>query len=219
LKLPTFLKSKAERQEADAKKRKDALERLKELSDTPPSPYNPPVVPVGAPLVDMGLPSRIAIEIVDIKEGKKVTLALGAVSPKASPLNAGKDIFFFYWKRFAYYLDFSKVVDVTEKESKIASFAGGKNKPAIKKKLVFHVLYSEPLNQDGSISWSYELESILTDSAMDQYIVACTFEGTFTLTKQVVILMCVVGGMLFIMGIGLDGVAHIVPTTEIHWGP
>ena len=97
---------------------------------------------------------------------------------------------------------------------------GKKGKPETTEyKLVYDVLLGEALNQDGTVTWSDDLELILADSGLDQYVTVAAFEGGFQFTSTLRNIMIIVAILGLFFGIAIDGVEHFVPQTIIHWVP
>ena len=84
---------------------------------------------------------------------------------------------------------------------------------------MFDVLYGEALNQDGTLVWSDDLELILADSGLDQYVTIAAYEGGFQFTATLKKAMLLVAFLGIMLGLALNGTSHIVPQTVIHWIP
>ena len=208
-----------ERQKKKTEKEKKKLADLRKIVNPLPAP--PPVPVPSEPntvetqgevksLAEFPIGTKLGIELTRIKEGTitRITISKGKVKIK------GKDprkLLFFAVGKSCYHINPKKII-------KVSSTSGNK-KVTVSYKLAYDVLYGEALNQDGSIEWDDELEMILTDSGMDQYVTIAAYEGGFQLTPTLKKVMLILGAVGFIGGLAINGAAHVIPTVLIHWVP
>lgn len=173
-------------------------------------------------MAEFPIDAKLQVEFSRItkKEGnvhKRIVQSRGVARIKLGGFGGGDltKLLFIVTPKAAYYVNPTKIIRVTLISKKLI----GKAVTSTIYKLVFDPLYSEALNQDGSITYDDELESILANSAMDQYITVAAFEGTFQLTPTLKKVLMIVGGLALLWGLALNGALHIVPTTIVHWIP
>ena len=208
----------------DKRTPKEKLDKIKELAVVPPSAPSPPAslssvsTPATAPhlpatsiLTEYSVPRTINIELTRIKNGsERATTKKGRVT--LIPRFGSKDIFFFFIGKMGYFIDPSKIIKVEVKARR--------GKVTVVEKLVYDQLAGgEPLNADGTLDWSWDIEHLLRDSALDQYITVATFESSFQFTPTLIKTLIVVGVLGSFVGLALNGTMHLVPTTLIHWIP
>jgi hypothetical protein len=156
---------------------------------------------------------EVNFEITKPKKGKRVVIVRGKIKVRPDSFGRLKDKFMFQWNKGGYFVRLDKLIEVEVKK-------GFRGKTVLKvRKLVYDIMYSEPLNQDGTITWDTELEEVLADSGADQYITAATFEGGFQFTPALIRAVIILGIFGGLMGIAINGTAHVVPTTLVHWVP
>jgi hypothetical protein len=158
--------------------------------------------------LELPIKSKIGIELTNLKDGKRIVIVRGVTSIR--PTLFKKEIFFFVWNHMAYYVKPSALIKITKQKGK---------KTVTLFKLVFHILISEPLKIDGTTDWDDELEGILVDSGMDQYIIAATFEQGFQLSPELIRILIIVGALGTFLGLTMNGVLHLTPSEVIHWLP
>jgi hypothetical protein len=197
--------------EEEAKKQK-ALDKLNELKDRPPEGHTPEP-PTTSPLEEEMIGQSVNFEIGKSKKGKRVVVVRGKIPVLPGRFGSMKNKFFFAWDKGAYLVRLDKLIEVEVKT--------GMRKKTVQKvrKLVYDVMYLEPLDEQGRVYWDDEAEEVLTDSGADQYITAATFEGGFQLTPQLIKMLVVVGVLGGFLGLALNGVAHFTPITQVHWVP
>lgn len=142
---------------------------------------------------------------------RRVTIMRGAVAIKADRLGRPPKLLFIRarvdMRNMLYYIDPKRIIKVTT------------DKGGVSYKLVFDILFSEALKQDGSLEWDEDLEMILADAALDQYVLIAEALPGFHFTPTLRNAMILVGVLGLFMGISLNGTFHFVPTTLIHWVP
>lgn len=199
---------------ARAKKKRDqAKKKLKEVQEaaTPPKDIPPETQVPKPPISEFVIPKQIPIELTRLKsDGSRAVIRKGRVT-LIQRFAGGKDVFFFYVGKMGYYIDPAKIIKVETK--------GRRGKIKVLEKLVYDVLHSEPLNQEGKLDWSWDVEHLLRDSGMDQYITVATFESGFQLTSNLLKAMLISGVLGTFLGLAINGSAHIIPITQIHWIP
>ena len=167
---PLWDKWMRQRAEKKAKKVEAAKKQLKELAEElkppahlaeeshtaieakPPSPPAAPVTlptlpPESNPLEELAISDGIEIELTKIrkdKDGKDKRVVLIRGKCYIRPRRTQKDIFSSDWRENTYYINPKKIIEVKVKP-------GRRNKATTKLKLVYDIMYSEPLNADGSI--------------------------------------------------------------------
>jgi hypothetical protein len=204
---------KAAKQEAKRQKDFDKLHRLKdEITDEPPENQTTESF-APSPLEEELIGPSVNFEIGKSKKGKRVVIVRGKIPVLPGRFGTMKNKFFFAWDKGAYLVRLDKLIEVEVKT--------GMRKKTVQKvrKLVYDVMYLEPLNEQGKVYWDDEAEEVLTDSGADQYITAATFEGGFQLTPQLIKMLIVVGVLGGFLGLALNGVAHFTPITQVHWVP
>lgn len=207
---------------------KDTRAKLAQMKKVvKPVEVPPPVPPPSKPgametqgtinsLAEFPIGSKIGIEMTRIKDDEsgrqqRVVVSKGMVKIKTGGFSKDpRKLLFFVLPQGAYYINPKKIIKVTGTK---------KGKEIISYKLAYDVLYGEALNQDGSIDWDEELEMILADSGMDQYVTIAAFEGGFQLTPTIKKVMLIIGFLGFLGGLAVNGSAHVVPTVIIHWIP
>jgi hypothetical protein len=198
-----------------SKKQEEAQKKLDEIKtlaaipeDAPPPPTTLSGDSPPQPLEQLPIPKKIAIELTRLKGDRRVTTKRGVATlvPRSN-----KDIFFVFIGKMGYFIDPAKIVKVKD--------TGRRGKSVITEKLVYDQFNSEALDQEGKLSFSWTLEELLADSGMEQYINVATFEGSFQLTPALMRALMFVGFLGFLMGLSINGSAHVVPTTIIHWIP
>lgn len=220
----------AKKQEQEEKDRIEAERKLQEVrKQVDPAPAAPPMVAVPLAqgqqgviqsLEEFPLGQKLNYELTRIKEGthKRILIVKGQVAIKPDRFGRLPTLLFFVWNKRAYFVNPKKIIKVTATGGR----KFGRNKESTEQtiyKLVYDVLYSEPLNQDGTITWDEELEMVLADSGMDQYVVIASSQGGFVLSPTLVRVLIIIGFIGLLMGLALNGSAHIVPITQIHWLP
>lgn len=206
------------------KRIKDAKAKLAAIKKTakpiPPPPIIPPLQNPNATetqgeinsLAEFPIGQKIGIEMTRIKEGTTSRIVVSKGSIKIKGKDPRKLLFFFVGKS-GYYVNPKKIIKVTSTTGLIRKVE------KVSYKLVLDVLYGEALNQDGSIEWDDELEMILADSGLDQYVTIAAYEGGFLLTPTIKRVMVILGVLGFLMGLAINGSEHLIPTTIIHWLP
>ena len=216
-------KKDAARLEKEIKEGKKRLAKIQKAAK-PVAP--PPAVPIPAPakgtvetqgevtsLAEFVIGAKIGIELTRIKQGTalRIIVSKGMVQIKAGKIGVDpRKFLFFIVGHSAYYVNPKKIITVTTTKGK---------KTMTSYKLVYDVLYGEALDQDGRITWDDELELLLADSGLDQYVTIAAFEGGFQLTPTIKKVMMILGALGFFLGLAMNGAAHIVPTTIVHWIP
>ena len=165
--------------------------------------------PTNPALTEIASEKVIPIELTKVKGNGRAVVVRGKARVKPNLLGQFT-MHFFRYKDMAYLIKLSKIIEVEER-------AWGKVRKV--EKLVYDILYSEPLNQDGTITWDWDLEQVITDSGMDQYVQAATFEQGVRLDAGLVKILAVVGFFGILFGMGINGAAHLVPITVVHWLP
>ena len=202
-----------EKEKAEAAKNLKKIEDLKkDVSEKPPQNLVPVVAPVSA-LEEESIGEFVNFEIGKEKKGKRVTVVRGRIKVRPDRFGRLRDKFLFQWDKGGYFVRLDKLIEV---EIKTGLRKKGTQKV---RKLVYDMLFSEPLEQDGSVRWDDQLEEILTDAGAGQYIDAASQEGGFQLTPALIRALIVVGLLGSLLGLALNGTAHITPTTIIHWVP
>lgn len=210
------------RQKAEA----DARDHLKDLSTVAKGDPLPVIAPLPATpgatqaqgevtsLEEFPVDSKLGWELTRIAVGspaKRITIYKGTVAVKSSgALNQPPKILFIHTvidkRHMLYYIDPKHIIKVVSEK-------------AVSYKIVFDILHSEALAQDGSLNWDDDLEMILADSTLDQYVVIAEAAPGFQFTKTLKWTMAMVGFMGLFLGLALNGTFHFVPTTIIHWVP
>lgn len=203
------------------KKKEKAIKDLEKIKDEskPPDGIPPPPPPNQSTtaLQQYDVPASIQIELTRLKEepngNKRATTKRGRVTliPR---FQGNKDLFFFWIGKRGYFIDPSKIIDVYTTK-------GFRNKKQIvtDKKLVYDVFNTEPLDSTGKLEWSWDVESLLRDSVMDQYITVATFEGGFQLTTTLMRAILVVGVLGAFLGLAINGTYGLTPKEIIHFVP
>ena len=209
------------------KARKEALDHLKDMGsaskgDALPAIAPPPVVPGAtqtqgevASLEEFPVDAKLGWELTRIAVGnppKRITIYKGTVAVKSSgTLNRPPKILFIHTeidrRHMLYYIDPKHIIKVVSEKATVSY------------KIVFDILHSEALAQDGSLNWDDDLEMILADSSLDQYVTIAEAAPGFQLSGTLKRVMLVIALLGVLMGISLNGSLHIVPTTIIHWVP
>lgn len=199
----------ADRKEKAQKEMDKLKEELKPPANVASLPLAvAPALPAGvryADLEELAVSKGIEVEIGRraLESNKRAVVARGRVYLR--PRRTQKDIFSFDYKDNLYYINPKLIVTEVMKNG------------TLKLKLFYDILYSEPLDKFGNLVWDQDFENILTDDAMDQYIVACTFQGQFELTPQVVRLIIITFILVIGLGVAIDAAFHVIPQTNIHW--
>ena len=214
-------RAKEDKEREKDKKRLEEIRNAVEPKDAPPA-VSPPV-PEDQTQESAGMQTlqefteltgrkKIPVELTRIVErtNKRVTVMRGNVGIVLARGNDVGKILFFFLKKEAYFVDPKRIIKVTQTLKK------GK---AVTYKLVYDILFSEPLKTDGMIEWSDDLEMVLADSGLDQYVTIASFEGAFQLTQGVKQAMLIVAFLGILLGLAINGVEHIVPTVLIRWVP
>lgn len=184
---------------------------LKKEPEPAPAPALP-ITPVAPPPLS---PNLKMLEELAIKEGVQIKIVrqspfgsavIHRKKLKLGPRSTDKDIFCFDYRDNMYYFDIWMLQKVKVKGKEVLE-------------LIYNVLYSEPLNSIGLPIWDQGFEDIITDDAMDQYLIACTFEGKFEFTRNVQILMAVVFILMLPVGIVINAGTNLIPTVHITWVP
>jgi hypothetical protein len=191
-------------------KAKAELKKIEEQARVPEGVAPPQEVAPSTGLEQFPISKKIPIEMTRVKEGtnKRVTTRKGTVT--LTPRFGNKDIFYFDFGKMRYFVDPSKTIPVVETKGR---------KTITTEKLVYDVFNSEPLNKDGTISFSWELERLMRDSALDQYLTVATFEGGFQMTPQLRNAVLVIAILGVLIGLALNGSLGLTPKTVIHWLP
>lgn len=214
----------ASRQASEAKKAGEEAVAL-----GAPIPVTAPSVPVPNPGVPANIHTleefkelggdKIPVELTRIvsTDGahKRITVMKGQVSVVVGGFSQSQgdisQVLFFVVKKTAYFVDPRRIMKVTQTDKK--------GSQVTLYKLVFDILYSEPLKADGSVEWSNDLEMLLADSGLDQYVSIAAFEGGFHFTPTIKKAMLIVGLLGIFFGIAINGAVHVIPATFIHWVP
>lgn len=215
----TQAKAKAKVTKLDKKKKK-ALEELRAIKnkakvpELPPPALKPDAILPSPPqpitgLEQIPIPRKIDVELTRIRDGKRAIVRRGKATLVPRLMN-NQGIFFFWVGKNGYFIDPAKIITVQDTV---------RGKTVTREKLVYDVFNSEPLDSNGGLTYSWLVEKLLVDSAMDQYITVATFEGSFQLTPQLIKILIVVGLLGSFMGLAINGAAHLVPVTVINWVP
>jgi hypothetical protein len=213
------------------KAKKDVTKKLGEVKQAaapvdPPAPVALPAPPNSTQenagfqtIQEFPIGQKLGIEFSRIVEGnhKRVIQSRGTADIKFGR-RGGNDFakfFFIFTKQGGYYINPRKIIKVTTNSKRLGRGAT----ETVSYKLVFDVLYGESLNQDGTITWDEELELILADSGLDQYVAIAAYEAAFQLTPTLKKVMMIVGFLAFLIGLAINGADHVVPTTIVHWVP
>ena len=200
--------------EEEAKRLKKMEDLKKEVTDKPPTPAPTPVlVALPSALEEESIGEFVNFEIGKEKKGKRVTVVRGRLRVRPDRFGRLRDKFLFQWDKGGYFVRLDKLIEVEVKKG-----FRGRNTYKVRK-LVYDMLFSEPLEQDGSVKWDDQLEEILTDAGAGQYIDAASAEGGFALTPALIRALIVIGLLGTFLGLALNGTAHLTPTTVIHWVP
>ena len=207
--------ARIEKEKAEEAKRLKKMEDLKkEVTDKPPPPTPTPVLAaLPTALEEESIGEFVNFEIGKEKKGKRVTVVRGRLRVRPDRFGRLRDKFLFQWDKGAYYVDLNKLIEVEVKKG----FRG--KAIEIVRRLVYDIVSSEPMNQDGTVEWDDNLESILTDAGAGQYIDAASAEGGFALTPALIRALIVIGLLGTFLGLALNGTAHFTPTTIVHWIP
>jgi hypothetical protein len=156
--------------------------------------------------------TKIPVELTRIVEGthKRITVMRGNVSIVVGRTGDVAKILFFTLKKEIYFVDPRRIIKVTSTV---------KGKVVVTYKLVFDLFFCEALNADGTVEWSDDLEMVLADSTLDQYVTIASFEGGFQFTPTLYRVMLFVAIMGLFLGIGINGSDHVIPITVVHWVP
>lgn len=208
------------RQPSNGKKVKKAKKKLDEVKQVAvPVPSPPPtelpkqpeetIEPAG--LTEFPIAQKVGYEITRIADGttKRIIIKKGVIAIKADRSGRIPNLLFFEWgqKKDLKWVNAEKILKVTDAKKQVSY------------KLVYDLLFAEPLEPNGTIEYDEDLEMVLKDSGMDQYITIAAYEGGFELTptlKRVLIILAALG---FFAGLAINGADHVVPTTIIHWVP
>jgi hypothetical protein len=196
-------------------KQAKALADIKRNADTPPSKMQgaPDAQNASSALEEESIGEFVNFEIGKEKNGKRVTVVRGRLRVRPDRWGRLRDKFLFQWDKGGYFVRLDKLIEVDVKK-------GLMNKTTEKtRKLVYDILYSEPLAQNGQVTWDDQLEEILTDAGAGQYIDAATFEGGFQLTPALLRTVVIIGILGSFLGLALNGSLHVIPTTIVHWVP
>lgn len=211
------------KQQKQVAKAKKAHKEIKDKTKAIPVPPSVPLVPAPNTTQSQGdiqsldeLPAntKLDIEITRLVGTglERLVSAKGKISLKSTgrPKKLPK-ILFFLWQRGAqYYIDPTKIIKVIKTV---------KGKETVSYKLVYDIIFGEALNLDGSITWNDDLELILADSGLDQYVTIAAFEGGFQFTPTLIRALIIISLMGVFLGLALNATNHFIPTTQIHWVP
>jgi hypothetical protein len=209
-----------------ALRRPKAPKTLADVKKEIRAPPTPPAVPIeGTPagfktLEEFAMTGKkLQIEWTRIKEGtlKRMTVRKGAVAFKANWRGALPRILLFPQRigehRGDYYIKPQKIIQVTATKGVL------KKTEETVYKLVYDVLFAEPLNQDGSITYDDDLEMVLADSGLDQYVEIAASGLGFQLTPTLRNVMIIIAFLGVLLGLALNGQYHFVPTVIVRWIP
>lgn len=205
------------------KKQTDAEQELKDLSigsKAQPLPEAvPPTVPPGAmqgritslEVLTIGQKVELELTRVTADAKKRVVVARGTTKITADRLGRPPKVMFIQVKLGGrpglYWADPKGIIEYLDaKERKHL-------------KLVFDLLHSEPLDLDGNLTWSDDLEMVLADSAEDQYVVIASSDLAFRFTRTLAYAMLLVAFLSVVLGIAVNGAAHLIPIVQIRWIP
>lgn len=225
-----LVKVKVSREEL--KRRNEEAEAKRKLADIREE-ANPISTPREAPIsgaekaTDAGVKSleefpigeKIGWEVTRLVEGqtKRITIVRGGVAIKADRYGRPPKFMFVKVKRGGrtnlYFIDPQRIIKVTTLQGR------RKKQKVVSYKVVFHEFICEPMKIDGMIEWSDELEMILADSGLDQYVQIASSDLGFELTPTIKRVMIIIAILGFMTGLALNGSMHFIPTTLIHWVP
>lgn len=216
----------------DARARKEREKAEKALSEVrkeaAPVPA-PPKVPIPdaasakptniKSLEEFPIGQTIGWEVTRIVDGdtKRITEVRGVVAIKADRFGRPPKAMFVKVARGGrtnyYFVDPRRLI-------RVVTMAGRWNKrEVVSYKVVFHEFIAEAMKIDGTIEWSDELEMIVADSGLEQYVQIASSNLGFQLTPTIRNLLIIVGLLGLFLGVSVNGAYHIVPTVQIHWVP
>jgi hypothetical protein len=199
------------------------LDEVQEQATNPPSV--PPVVPIAGgqtanvqSLEEFPIGTKIGWEVTRLVEGltKRITIVKGEVAIKAGRTGGPPKFMFVKVARAGrtnyYFIDPQRII-------KVVTTQGRKKQEVTSYKIVFHEFIAEAMKLDGTIEWSEELEMILADSGMDQYVEIASSDLGFKMTPTLRNALILIGFLGVFIGLALNGSQHFIPTTLIHWVP
>jgi hypothetical protein len=211
---------------AEEKRVKDSEKKLADVRKEAVPVPTPSVVPIAGAvdanvksLEEFSIGEKIGWEVTRLVEGqtKRITIIRGMVAIKAGRTGRPPKFMFVKVKRAGrtnlYFVDPQRIIKVTTMQglrakSEVTSY-----------KVVFHEFICEPMKSDGTIEYSDELEMILADSGLDQYVQIASSDLGFQLTPTLRNVLIIIGVLGLFTGLAVNGAYHIVPSTVIHWVP
>jgi hypothetical protein len=207
----------AERQAKEKKKLDDLARQARERVPAPPAVPIPGAQPANVQsLEEFPIGQKIGWEVTRLVEGqtKRITIVRGQVAIKADRFGRPPKAMFVKVSRAGrnslYFIDPQRLI-------RVKTLQRGKEVESYK--VVFHEFICEPMKADGTIEWSDELEMILADSGLDQYVQIAASDLGFQLTPTIRNVMIIVAFLGLLMGLALNGAFHLTPTTIVHWVP
>lgn len=218
--VPRLKKARAEKQVKQTDEARQALKDLSIGSKAQPLPEAvPPTVPPDATqgritsleVLTIGQKVELELTRVTADAKKRVVVARGTTKITADRLGRPPKVMFILVKLGGrpglYWADPKGIIEYLDaKERKHL-------------KLVFDLLHSEPLDLNGNLTWSDDLEMVLADSAEDQYVVIASSDLAFRFTRTLVYAMLLVAFLSVVLGIAVNGAAHLIPIVQIRWIP
>jgi hypothetical protein len=211
--------------DAAEKEKKDAIDRLREIRKGASGDPSPPAVASSPNASESDIASweeykeingsTIPVELSRLakqREGKWQRIVVMRTQAK---ITVGRTddvtkILFVSFKKNLYYCNPRRIIKVTIQK---------RNKTVVIHKLEFDILYAEAMDAQGNIKWDDDLEMVLADSTLDQYVTIASSEAGFHFTPTLKRALEIVAFLGFLLGLAINGAAHIVPTTLIHWLP
>ncbi len=226
-------KKNEEKSRRDAEKKaasdKKALDRLRDLKTRVKGDPAPPPVPVkGASSADITsleeykelhgdkIPFELTRLVRPVKRAdgtevyQRLTVMRGMVKITVGRSGEVTKILFIKAKKELYYVNPRRIIRVEVTKGK---------QTVLLHKLEFDILYAEAMDAQGNITWDDDLEMILADSGLDQYVTIASADQGFQLTPALKKALLIVGFLGLLMGLAINGSAHIIPQTVIHWVP
>jgi hypothetical protein len=213
------------RKDAADKEKKSALDKLREIKDGSKGNPAPPAVAPAGNLSDSDYPSweeymeihgdTIPVELSRLvkKSGEKwqrITVMRTQAKVRVGRTDDVTKILFVSFKKNLYYCNPRRIIRVTIQK---------RNRTIVIHKLEFDILYAEAMDALGNITWDDDLEMVLADATLDQYVTIASSETGFHFTPELKRALEVVAFLGFLLGLAINGAAHVVPTTIIHWVP
>jgi len=214
-------------QEKQSKEVKGALAKLRELKQGAQGNPSPPAVPPASNASNADFTSleeykeihgdkipfelsRLVLQVGD--KYQSIVVMRGQVKITVGRTGDVAQILFVKVKKSLYYVNPRRII-------RVEITKGRKHETVVIHKLEFDILYAEAMDAEGRIQWDDDLEMILADSALDQYVIIASAEQGFQLTPTIKRAMLIVGFLGFLIGLAINGAYHLVPQTVVHWIP